>query len=116
MSDAMRIRLTRELRFGLHEPAGGGPGVGEWVWGVSGAGGYYAVFDFAGDVSGEVDPATGMMVNIKQVDRVLRQLAVPGIRRGHYHEKLGAAVLVRRVFEEVKGEFGPHVLEGLAWG
>lgn len=113
----MQVKLTRELRFGLHEPAPEGA-----AGSANGFAGSPVLADIApfltlrATLSGEVDPATGMMVNIKQVDRVLRQLAVPEIRRCYYHEHLTASMTVRRIFARVEGEFVPHVLEGLALG
>ncbi len=113
----MHVKLTRELRFGLHEPAPEGA-----AGSANGFAGSPVLADVApfltlrAQLSGQIDAATGMLVNIKQVDRVLRQLAVPEIRRGHYYEKLGAGLLVQRAFERLQREFLPHKLVSLRLG
>ena len=114
MSD---VRLTRELRFGLHEPAPEGePGSANGFAGSPVLAEIAPFLTLRATVSGPIDSATGMLVNIKQVDRVLRQKAVPEIRRMHYHERMAAARIVQRVFEDVREAFLPHVLEALELG
>jgi len=73
------IELTREVRFGVHpEPpetssqngfAGNPPLAGLGVF-----------LTLRATVRGPVDPRTGMLVNIKQIDTQVRAVAVPRIR------------------------------------
>lgn len=66
-------------------------------------------------ISGQIDPRTGMLINIKIVDKVLRQSAVPMLRAYVYGTGRGArgADLLPRLFETLEPLLAPHRLESL---
>jgi 6-pyruvoyltetrahydropterin/6-carboxytetrahydropterin synthase len=111
MTTSTTVKLTREIRFGLHEtPA---PGA------TNGFAGNPALIDLApflmlrATVSGAIDPNTGMLINIKLVDAVLREHAVPMLRRAYYHEKLPATRAVPPLLHLLAEKFAPHRLESI---
>src|SRR5580698_1277427 len=78
------LKLSRELRFGLHNP----PAIAPFSNGFAANPALVAIAPFltlTATISGQVDPATGMLINIKAVDHVLRQRAVPVITSYYYH-------------------------------
>src|SRR5262245_12817319 len=111
----MALTLTRELRFGLHasDLSTNLPGA------ANGFAGNPALTDVApflllrATISGDVDPATGMLVNIKQVDRVLREHAVPALRHAHYLQQSPAPRALIELFPKVQPQFAPHHLSSL---
>ena len=78
-----RVILSRQVRFGLHENDAG-------VASVNGFAGQPALLGMApfltltARVGGGIDPATGMVINIKLIDEVLRRRAVPVVREYYY--------------------------------
>ncbi|HEY4330574.1 MAG TPA: 6-carboxytetrahydropterin synthase [Phycisphaerae bacterium] len=111
----MSLKLTRELRFGLHETA-------ERVVGTNDANGFAAnpvLADIApfltlkATVEGKVDPKTGMLVNIKHVDRILREHAVPFIRVAHYAARFAAPAILLAMMPVLKKRFEPYALTAL---
>jgi 6-pyruvoyltetrahydropterin/6-carboxytetrahydropterin synthase len=113
------LHLTRELRFGLHEqehrltasasngfagnPALLGNGIAPFL-------------TLTATLSGAVDPRTGMLINIKIVDRVLRDHAVPMVRRACYDNGQPPAALVCELMSGLGERFAPYVLERLSLG
>ena len=129
----MVLTLTREVRFGLHEEeevrARVADDADRSVNGFAGNPGLWDMAPFltlAATVAGHVDARTGIMLNIKLVDRVLREHAVPFLRRAYYGS--GASMpgapwgrrhvggYLRNLMERVQGYFLPHELRRLSLG
>ena len=90
------VELTREVRFGLMpeaEKAGAGANGFAGNPALTGIDPYLSVFV---TMRGQIDPGTGMLVNIKQVDRVVREIGVPLMRDAHYQRRSTAADPHRR--------------------
>jgi len=84
--NANRVRIRREVRFGLHEE-----GVGQLAAtmqnGFAGNPALVGMGPFltlAACMVGNVDRRTGMVMNIKVIDRILRAVAVPLTRKYFY--------------------------------
>jgi 6-pyruvoyltetrahydropterin/6-carboxytetrahydropterin synthase len=104
------VRLTRELRFGI-EP--GAPAVrGNGFAGNPGLEGLGAFFLLRATIAGTVDPHTGMLVNIKEVDHVLRDVGVPRIRHA-LDAHAPAAHALTALSAALRDAFVPHRLEAL---
>jgi len=100
----MGLMLTREVRFGLHDPAevraegGGGKGANGFAGNPMLAG--LVPFVLLGvTVSGEVDQGTGMLVNIKTIDAQVRETAVERVRAEAARGPLGLGRLVVALLE-----------------
>jgi len=108
----MPLTLTREIRFGLYElpetPAGAANGFA----GNPRLEGIAPFLTLQARLAGSVDPSTGMLINIKVVDRVLRELAVPAIRRDHFAGTTAAQILPR-LMRLLERKFDPHGLVSL---
>jgi 6-pyruvoyltetrahydropterin/6-carboxytetrahydropterin synthase len=104
------VRLTRELRFGI-EPGTLGPR-GNGFAGNPGLEGLGAFFLLRATVAGAVDPATGMLVNIKEVDRALRDVGVPHIRRA-FETNEAPARAVAGLLTALRDAFAPHQLKAV---
>jgi len=108
----MPLTLTREIRFGLYElpePPGGasnGFAANPRLEGIA------PYLTLQARLAGEVDQSTGMLINIKVVDRVLREVAVPAIRRDHFGGRT-AAQIMPRLMGLLEGKVDPHVLVSL---
>jgi 6-pyruvoyltetrahydropterin/6-carboxytetrahydropterin synthase len=121
----MGMMLTREVRFGLHEE--GEARAGDGRGGTNGFAGNPGLWDvapfltLAATVAGVVDAATGMMVNIKLVDKVLRGEAVPFLRGVYYQGRSSGEGETRRhvggylgeLMGKLQGRFVPHELRRL---
>lgn len=94
------LRLSRELRFGLHEVSGAaaeaaGGGGGGAAGAANGFAGNPALVGIApflsliATVAGQTDEQTGMLVNVKDIDLALRSIAVPLIRKYYYAQTAG---------------------------
>jgi 6-pyruvoyltetrahydropterin/6-carboxytetrahydropterin synthase len=113
------LQLTRELRFGLHAEETRMPAAG-----ANGFAGNPALLGSAiapfltlnATLSGAMDPRTGMLINIKSVDRVLREHAVPAIRRACYESGQAPAALMCGLMKVLPARFGEYALERLVLG
>ncbi len=106
--------LTREIRFALDEAAAAdGVGAANGFAGNPALGGVGIFLRLAAGLSGEIDPATGMLVNIKLVDRVLREIAVPRLREGHFGRGISPEAAMVELWGILRGRFVPHVLRRL---
>jgi len=131
--DAPRdVRLSRELRFGLHEIAGHAgdpPGASNGFAGNPALLGMAPFLLLIATVAGRSDPATGMLINVKDMDVTLRTVAVPLIRKYFYGplhaaraaDTRGAADLLLELFHLPYSDggfythaFAPHRVERLA--
>ena len=111
------LQLTRELRFGLHAeevvlPAAAGNGFA----GNPALVGIAPFLTLQATLSGKVDPRTGMLINIKIVDKVLREHAVPAVRWACYVSGQAPAMVMRNLMAELRGRFGAYQLERLTLG
>src|SRR5690348_14442900 len=77
---SMPLTLTREIRFGLEELERAGANATNGFAGNPALTGIAPFLTLAATISGDVDPQTGMLVNIKTLDKVMRQHAVPFLR------------------------------------
>jgi len=103
-----RITLSRELRFGLHAdpaptPAPNGFAANPALTGIA------PFLLLIAQLSGTIDPATGMLINIKQVDRTLRDIAIPVIRK-----HCNPSQLPITISQLPQPQENPHILENLA--
>ena len=87
MPHAPTLKLSREIRFALHDSSQPTPPNAANSFAAE-----PALLDIApyltltATLAGSIDPATGMLINIKLVDKILRQHAIPTLRDGHFHE------------------------------
>ena len=87
MQHAPLIKLSREIRFALHNSSQPTPPNSANSFAAE-----PALLDIApfltltATLGGPIDPATGMLINIKNVDKILRQHAIPTLRDGYLRE------------------------------
>lgn len=93
------MRLTREIRFSLIEMPAGTPVTNSWAgWPSSDSLGPYLTL--RATVSGTVDPRTGYLCNIRQIDELLREQAIPRIRQRYQSsDRAPAAPIVAECLE-----------------
>ena len=110
------LKLTREIRFALHETSQPTPPNAANSFAAE-----PALLDIAphlvlsATLSGRIDPATGMLINIKLVDKILRQYALPTLRDGYFRDPPHPApALLSNLFKNLRQKFSPHVLESLS--
>lgn len=109
----MALTLTREIRFGLHENAADSAVSSRAVNSYAANPALTGIAPFLtlrATIAGTVDAATGMMVNTKEVDKVLRAHAVPVLREAHYGMRRPAATIMRDLLDRVAAKFAPHEL------
>lgn len=91
-------RLTREVRMSLVEPASNAPVNGHSGWPAMDALAPWVTLQVT--VSGDADSTTGYLLNIAEIDRVVRRNALPMLRRhtgglaalpGALHHALGGS-------------------------
>ncbi|HVS71020.1 MAG TPA: 6-carboxytetrahydropterin synthase [Phycisphaerae bacterium] len=104
------VRLTRELRAGVETGKEGVRGNG--FAGNPGLEGLGVFVLLRATVRGRVDGRTGMLVNIKEVDRVLRGAGVERLREGLERGE-GAARVAEGIFGVVREGLLPHEVERL---
>ena len=110
----MPLTLTREIRFGLHKDASlDAPQSSNGFAANPALVGIAPFLTLSTTISGTVDPATGMLINIKLVDKILRDLAVPAIRDAHYARHLTAEQTLAHLWPLLKDRFQPHRLDQL---
>ena len=102
----MSVMLMREIRFGLEAvPAGGGVNGFAGNPALTGLGPFLKLaVGIRGEIDGRVG-GTGMLVNIKVVDRVLREAGVGRIREGYFGRRETAEVVVLGLWEILRGRF-----------
>src|SRR5580693_5599499 len=101
----MGLMLTREIRFALaeHAEVDGVAGGTNGFAGNPALGGVGIFLTLAAALSGEIDPKTGMLVNIKLVDRVLREIAVPWLREAHFRCGISAEQAMGELWSILRG-------------
>jgi len=109
------LKLTREIRFALHDSSQPTPPGSTNSFAAE-----PALLDIApfltlqATLSGNIDPSTGMLINIKLVDKILRQHAIPTLRDGYFREPPHPApALLENLFKNLRQKFLPHTLESL---
>ena len=90
MAGEFVITLSRELRFALTGGELSG-GQSNNFAGNPPLRGLTAFCTVRARVAGQVDPATGMLMNIRDMDRILRQTAVPALRDFYMQTLAGGA-------------------------
>ena len=95
------MTLTREIRFGLEETPS--PGAVNGFAGNPALTGIAPFLRLAVVIRGAVDGATGMLVNIQDVDRLLRETAVPRLREEHFQRRATAEEAVRGLWGLLRG-------------
>jgi 6-pyruvoyltetrahydropterin/6-carboxytetrahydropterin synthase len=112
---AMQAILTREVRFGL-EPEAKDSALGNASNGFAGNPALTGIAPYVllrASLSGPIDPVTGMLINIKIVDRVLRQHAATFLRDAYYGAVAArplAGDVLPTLFGMLKDQFSPHRL------
>jgi len=109
------FRLTREVRFAVNAPGAASDPPGLNAFGgapaLRGIGRYLALQVTLG---GELNPQSGYLRNIKEVDQVVRQIAVPlaaaVLRNGKFD---GGATLLTKIFAALKDTLPPCEVERL---
>jgi 6-pyruvoyltetrahydropterin/6-carboxytetrahydropterin synthase len=107
------IRLFREVRFAVNieddgqlarSPTNSFAGYPSLL-GI----GYYFVLELS--LLGKIDPATGCVINIKDIDHIVRQAAIPlvsaFVRRGRYG---GGGLMLGKIYELLKDAWPGSVL------
>jgi len=110
------IRLSREVRLGIHG-AEAPPSANTASNGFAGNPLMAGLVPFACvtvTVSGEVDAATGMLVNIKVIDAVVRDAAVPHLRQAAAKKPLSLASIARELFDLLADRLQGHIVEAVA--
>ncbi|MGN6369707.1 MAG: 6-pyruvoyl trahydropterin synthase family protein [Phycisphaerae bacterium] len=109
------LKLSREIRFALHDSSQPTPPGSSNSFAAEPALLDIAPFlTLSATLSGRIDPATGMLINIKIVDKLLRQHAIPALRDGYFREPPHpAAALLYNVFKNIRHKFLPHTLQSL---
>jgi 6-pyruvoyltetrahydropterin/6-carboxytetrahydropterin synthase len=116
----MSLTLTRELRIGLHpsdhpsiitHPSPNGFAANPALTDIA------PFLLLKASITGPIDPDTGMLINIKIVDQVLRQHAVPLIRDAYYNQaenqKSKIENLLPQLLTLLETKFTPHSLTKL---
>lgn len=110
----MGLTLTREIRFALEDAtAVDAPGVSNGFAANPALPGIGTFLTLAATLSGQVDPSTGMLINIKFVDRTLREIAIPRLRHLYFRERAPAENALLELWRELHGSFTPHALRRL---
>lgn len=110
-----RLKLSRELRFGLHDPPAAAAATNGFAANPALIG-MAPFLTLTATIAGQADPATGMLINIKNVDQVLRHRAVPAIRSYYYHDPApirGGGDLLVALAAALHQAFAPHQLDAL---
>jgi 6-pyruvoyltetrahydropterin/6-carboxytetrahydropterin synthase len=114
------VRLSREVRVALHEEpiAAASPNGFAGNPMLAGIAPFVTVTVC---VAGPVDPRTGMLVNIKVIDAVVREHAVPMLQRARLGMALRTADVVGELFNVLAGHFSaaqqsPQTLETVTLG
>lgn len=106
------LTLTRELRFGLHAQADDLSSNQ-----MNGFAGHPPLLGLApfltltAAVTGTPDPTTGMLLNIRQIDDVLRTQAVPQLR-ALYFANPSARIFPAPLLIQLATELAPHLTPG----
>src|SRR6185437_5340962 len=109
------FRLTREVRFAANppdDPQLGGPPTNGYA-GFPSVTGFGPFLSLQVTLSGPLDPVSSYLINIRQIDATVRELALPLIAQAvHAGSPTGPAQLIARLYERLQA-WRPLVLEEL---
>jgi len=110
------FRLTREVRFAINStphPADDAK-TSNGFGGVPALRGLGYFFTLRVTLGGELQPQSSYLRNIKEVDQVVRQRAVPVIRRAiHDHTYGGGAAVVLHLFDALQNAWPGATVQGV---
>jgi 6-pyruvoyltetrahydropterin/6-carboxytetrahydropterin synthase len=114
----MGLTLTRELRIGLEPPPATAGVPANASNGFAGNPALTTIAPFVllrASLAGAIDASTGMLINIKIIDQVLRDVAVPFMRDAYYAPGANPhpGLLLPKLFRLVEGRFAPHRLTAM---
>lgn len=135
MNHACVVQLSRELRFSLVGDELAAPAANNFA-GNPPARGLAPFCTLQARVTGQVDATSGMLMNIREMDRVLRQVAVPVLVQAYMNSfgrdltdnirsasdalvpirAFDPALLLPDLFERLVPRFLPRTLSGLGLG
>ena len=100
------FRLTREVRFGINEPHGGEGDTSVAPTGVTNSyGGFPSItglahyFALRVTLAGELQGPTNYLLNIKDVDREVRDRAIPLVRQAIQQHRFGGDIALELFYE-----------------
>jgi 6-pyruvoyltetrahydropterin/6-carboxytetrahydropterin synthase len=104
------MRLAREIRFSLvPETLEGQRPINSWA-GWPGTDALAPYLTLRATLTGPIDPSTGYLCNIKDIDALLRERAVPLLQRSyHQGEHLSTAWLARACFDACAAASPPGI-------
>jgi 6-pyruvoyltetrahydropterin/6-carboxytetrahydropterin synthase len=117
MMESTLVQLSREVRFGLSAGEDGGEaaeakGSANTFAGSPMLEGVAAFLSVRVTVEGAIDPRTGMLVNIKVIDALVREAGVAALRERMREGPRRIGALVMGLFERLRGELkGPSLLQ-----
>jgi 6-pyruvoyltetrahydropterin/6-carboxytetrahydropterin synthase len=108
------VRLTRAVRFAINPSAEGsdiGPNGYAASPSIQGLGRHYEL-----DVAcvGDIDPTTSYLIDIKAIDKAVRDKALPIIQRACLSQNTNAQEVLTEVLAALKATLGAR-LEGVRW-
>jgi len=106
------MHLTREIRFSVG-PALDEPVTNSWA-GWPTASGVQPYLTLRATVEGTPDALTGYLCNIREIDRLLRERALPLVNR-LMNEMKPRLLVGERLVRAIAEELGPHALTGTRW-
>ncbi|HPU32008.1 MAG TPA: 6-carboxytetrahydropterin synthase [Phycisphaerae bacterium] len=107
------MRLTREIRFSVGESPDL-PVTNSWAgWPTATGVRPYLVLRVA--VEGRPDERTGYLVNIRDLDRLLRERTIPLVNRLYAATDPPASLTGERLISAIAGDLAPHVPAGARW-
>jgi 6-pyruvoyltetrahydropterin/6-carboxytetrahydropterin synthase len=109
------FRLTRAVRFSVQPGAQRVPGSVNGFAGEPPTTGIFPFVELRATISGAVSPRTGYLANIREIDRVLRERAVPRFISAGGTELPAVASLLVQCTELCSDGWTPHRLESLAF-
>lgn len=109
--------LSRELRFSVREAFVPAAGINNFS-GHPTLDGIAPFLTLTAVIEGHPDPQTGMLLNIKHIDQLLRQNSVPQIQIYHQNslqpqQPWGGADLIQKLFAGLQSSIQPHRLHSL---
>ena len=104
-----------EVRFALAREVAAAPaGSANGFAGSPALEGIAPFLALAATIAGPIDATTGMLINIKVVDKVLRDHAVDFLRASHYVAHRPVTLALGGLFPQLASRLLPHGLEALA--
>lgn len=109
------VELRRTVRLILGDPAAGDAVSGSGYSGTPALAGVVALHEVLVRCQGELDPSTGYLVDIKDVDRAVRRAAQPIIQHAFAHApRTPPPGLLPGIFDAITRELRVHVA-GVIW-